>query len=257
MYHKIEPRQEIGINTLSPARFARHLDYLAGNGFETVTVADILEARPRPRPARPVIITFDDAYASVAEHAFPLMKERGMRGVVYVVTAYIGRWNDWDATLGGIRFRHMDADQLAMLHDAGWELGVHGRTHRSLPTLSAAELVEETAGARHDLAGITGEAPLSFAFPFGQCDPAVELAVASAGFAVACGGIDRGDYGAERRCLERIPVYQFEGTGALARKLRPGGLPLLSRWKVRLLSWPAALTPRYQRWRTRQLPLED
>ena len=253
-YHKIVNRREVGINALPPEHFQAQLACLQELGYTTITFHDLLDSPELPEKA--VILTFDDGYASVYEHALPLMQPYGFRGVVYAVGRFIGRWNDWDANLGGIRFRHMDRRQLRELADAGWEVGAHSLTHRALSWLDETSLHREIFGSRDLLADVAGRMPASFAYPFGMHHLRVREMVKAAGFAFACGGINSAAEAVDPLQLRRVPVYQFEGLSAYRKKLRIAGLPRLEYLKLRILSWPAVLTPLYQKRFRRELFLE-
>jgi peptidoglycan/xylan/chitin deacetylase (PgdA/CDA1 family) len=70
-----------------PGSFARRLEHLARNGYETLSIDgyfDVLRGRTAP-PARAVLLTFDDGRASVWTVAAPLLRRHGMRAVVFLV----------------------------------------------------------------------------------------------------------------------------------------------------------------------------
>jgi peptidoglycan/xylan/chitin deacetylase (PgdA/CDA1 family) len=109
----------------------------------------------------------------------------------------------------------MDAAAIRDWARRGLEFGVHGRTHRSLPGLDDAALVEEIDGAQADLAAIVGAPPLAFAYPYGDVTVPVHARVAR-GFAVAYGvaeGVNRdaSDPWLLRRTavLPSYPGYEF------------------------------------------------
>lgn len=62
----------------------------------------------------------------------------------------------------------MDADQISKLHRAGMRIGGHTRTHPILVNLDDDAARMEIEGGLADLAGITGEHPLIFAYPNGR-----------------------------------------------------------------------------------------
>lgn len=64
-----------------PDVLRQQLDHLA-EAYSVVPIEQLEEGHAIPRP---VVITFDDGYRSVYEHAFPLMRERGMSGLVFLV----------------------------------------------------------------------------------------------------------------------------------------------------------------------------
>jgi peptidoglycan/xylan/chitin deacetylase (PgdA/CDA1 family) len=69
--------------------------------------------------------------------------------------------------------------------------GSHGLTHPSLPALSDDEKLHEIADSRARCAALTGTAPATFAYPFGEMDNASVLGVKQAGYACACATGDR------------------------------------------------------------------
>ncbi|MFG2332766.1 polysaccharide deacetylase family protein [Streptomyces sp. NPDC048604] len=74
-----------------PTTFAAHLDRLT----ETATPlsVDRVEAALRdgsPLPSRSVLITFDDGDPSVLDHALPLLAERGIPAVCFVIAGLVG-----------------------------------------------------------------------------------------------------------------------------------------------------------------------
>lgn len=74
-----------------PATFAGQLDRLLAIA-RPVSLDDVEEALARgaPLPGRAVLITFDDGERSLLEHGLPLLRERGVPAVAYVVASLIG-----------------------------------------------------------------------------------------------------------------------------------------------------------------------
>lgn len=95
LYHHVGPLAEgrcRGLNVTASA-FASQVRALSALGFESILVSDWIaytEGRAGI-PDRPLIITFDDAYASLTEHALPLLERHGFSATVYVPTALVGR----------------------------------------------------------------------------------------------------------------------------------------------------------------------
>ncbi|MYV98447.1 polysaccharide deacetylase family protein [Streptomyces sp. SID3343] len=74
-----------------PQRFADQLDRLRRTA-RPVSLDDVEDAiaRRRALPERAVLLTFDDGERSILEHGLPLLKERGIPGVAYVVASVLG-----------------------------------------------------------------------------------------------------------------------------------------------------------------------
>jgi peptidoglycan/xylan/chitin deacetylase (PgdA/CDA1 family) len=68
----------------------------------------------------------------------------------------------------------MTADQIRYWATQGIEFGAHSRTHADLTTLSAEALEEEVVGSGKDLESILGTPVVSFAYPYGAHNQAVD-----------------------------------------------------------------------------------
>ena len=191
LYHRvapIKPGDSTGL-TVDPRKFEKQLSWLKRNGYRTIRTEDWLAwcREGKPLPPRPVLLTFDDAYADLVDDAFPVLRRHGFTAGVFVVTGHIGGHNEWDQKYGVPRFPCMSADQIRHWAAQGMEFGAHSRSHADLTTLSGAALEEEVTGSGRDLASILGTLPLSFAYPYGGYNETVRRSVAKAfELAVTC-----------------------------------------------------------------------
>jgi peptidoglycan/xylan/chitin deacetylase (PgdA/CDA1 family) len=96
-YHRVVPDVEAeGQHAMrqlcvSTASFAAHLDHLAHN-YEVWSIEDAvaLLAGEREAPRRDVaVVTFDDGYRDVLDHAAPLLAERGLPATIFVTSGVI------------------------------------------------------------------------------------------------------------------------------------------------------------------------
>jgi len=91
-YHEIvEPKDAlIPAYAVAPTMFVRHIDWLRNNGFHFVSVDQVIAARrgERPLPPKAVLLTFDDAYQSVATNAWPMLQMLRIPSVHAVVTGW-------------------------------------------------------------------------------------------------------------------------------------------------------------------------
>jgi len=155
--------------SVTPARFAAHLDYLETNDFLVWPVERLLDARingTEAVPSKVVAITFDDAYASVYETAWPMLDERGWPFTVFVST---------DAIDAG-HAPYMRWDELRELHADGVTIGNHSASHAHLIAKNAGEnqsawqarVRTDVEKARRRIAEELGEATNLFAYPYGE-----------------------------------------------------------------------------------------
>ena len=180
--------------------FAEQMATLAEEGcvsFSMSEVARRLKAgSPFPRGA--VALTFDDAFANVAEVAGPIMARYGFTATVYVITGMVGRVTNWTAHGAGLpRQAIADWSQLESLQQFGVEIGAHTASHGFLTAYSDAELQRELRQPRVLLQEQLGVPVNSFAYPQGDYDSRVVAAVRRAGYTSAVtidqGRASRGD----------------------------------------------------------------
>lgn len=252
VYHKIDPRNEIGINSISPNQFKEQIQFLVDNRYQTFTFKNILNSKQH---SRRLIITFDDGYESVYKYAYPILKEFGYKAVVFVIAGYINQWNSWDANLGGIKFRHLSGDQIKEMAMAGWEIGSHSVHHQPLPHLNRKRLYEEVTLSFKVLKEMTGNEISTFSYPFGMQNSRVQKAINDAGFKFGCRNISWNSGIDNLFSIPRIPVYKFDTIKTLQKKLELSANPF-EKLKLFMLNWPARFTPLYQILFRKQLFLE-
>ena len=84
------PRGDVPVfvfHSLEPESFGRKLDYLADNGYQTLSSSEYLEVLTgaRPAPERAVVLTFDDGRGSLWTVGQPLLERHRMKGIVFLV----------------------------------------------------------------------------------------------------------------------------------------------------------------------------
>lgn len=82
--------------------------------------------------------------------------------------------------------RPLTLAQARSVSPATIAFGSHGLTHPSLPTLSPGEQQREIGESVARCEAVTGVSPETFAYPFGEFDPASMRLAREAGFACAC-----------------------------------------------------------------------
>ena len=140
----------------------------------TSLAARILVTRPaRLAGHRPVAsITFDDFPKNAWTQGGPVLARHGIRGTYYTAGGFCGR------TLNGTHF--YDAEDLKALAAAGHEVGCHGFDHQPTPMLSNEELAADAQRNAEFLKPfLKGEAPVSYAYPYGRVSPRTKRFYAS------------------------------------------------------------------------------
>lgn len=237
LYHHIGPMQpgtypEL---TVSTERFERHVQWLARRGYVGIRPSEWVAwcREGKSLPPKPVLLTFDDAYADLVEHAFPTLRRHDFGAAVFVVTGHIGGENNWDQLHGSWPHRLMTADQIREWAGRGIEFGAHSRTHPDLTTLSRHQLDIEIRGSRDDLAAVTSRPIGSFAYPFGRVDDVVRGCVRDVfDCAFSCDeGVNTTSI--DLHALRRSMVQPDDSILALACRARLGRYPIQP-WRARL-----------------------
>jgi peptidoglycan/xylan/chitin deacetylase (PgdA/CDA1 family)/GT2 family glycosyltransferase len=182
LYHHIgarTPRTRSSALTVNSASFKRQVRWLRWRGYVGITPAQWLAWRStgEPLPAKPVLITFDDAFADIVQHAFPVLKQYGHRAAVFVIS---GLMRSGEVREG---LPVMTQDQILDWSTRGIEFGAHTRTHPNLTTESEDRIEREVKGSQEDLEA-AGIHPISFAYPLGAFNEQVRRAVDQA-FSIA------------------------------------------------------------------------
>lgn len=149
-YHKVDRRVELGVTRLSPRRFARQIERLARRGCTTLSLDQLRACLTGIRRAAPdeIVITFDDGYRALRDHAFPVLAAHGFSGLCFVITDYAGKLNTWDVAYGGRRFAHLTWRDMRRWQSRGIEFASHTATHPRLTWLGDAQVARELSRSR-------------------------------------------------------------------------------------------------------------
>lgn len=91
-YHRIaHPGTDPWNLAVSPENFAAHMAYLASTGCASTLDGFMGELRDHDRPARRIVVTFDDGYACNFHRALPVLNETGVPATLFTVSGAIGR----------------------------------------------------------------------------------------------------------------------------------------------------------------------
>jgi peptidoglycan/xylan/chitin deacetylase (PgdA/CDA1 family) len=120
MYHDVSNRRP-GKYVISPRSFEQDVAYLKDNGYESITLSDLICFKEdcKPIPEKPVMITFDDGSRATYTHAFPILKKYGFKAVVSVVGAFIDAGYDKNGNLNPKNNSSLTYEQIKEMHRSG------------------------------------------------------------------------------------------------------------------------------------------
>lgn len=169
LYHYIEDLSSVG-NTDGLRRdfittaeaFESQIRYLHDNAYQSIDLYRLHNAMTKgePLPPRSIVITFDDGDSSVYARAFPLMRQYGFTGTIFMITQFT------DENRPG----YLTWEQAMEMARAGWRLEAHTKSHPSLRGNSRDYQRDQIGGSVQTLAKQLGYMPRFFAYPYGEYD---------------------------------------------------------------------------------------
>ena len=160
--------------SVSPANFEAQLRYLIENGYQPITLRDLIMHIQvgQPLPAKPVILTFDDGFKDQYTNAYPLLKRYGFGATFFIVTRFVDEGRD----------EYMSWAEVELLHAGGMEIGSHSYTHPALRGKSFDYIVWQVLGSKEAIEARTHEPVRFFSYPSGQYDQQVVNVLRSAAY---------------------------------------------------------------------------
>jgi len=176
LYHRISESEPENRYEVSVENFRLQMEFLSKNGFTTITPVQFSKVilKGGDLPLKPIIVTFDDGYRSVYEFAFPILKQYGLQGVVYVITGFMGT------------APYMNADQLVELFANGWEIGSHTVSHEDL-VKNPAQANSQMTESKDYLENLLGIKTLTIAYPYGKANKITTNMAAKNGYFAGMG----------------------------------------------------------------------
>ena len=229
MYHRVGAvrNQQESRYAITPDRFAAHMRALARSGWHAVSIDAFmawLEGGEAP-PEGAFLLTFDDGFRGVRDHALPVLEQMQWPFTVFLVSDLIAAEDSWIKTASPSRKSYplLDADEIRDMRQRGCSFHSHTRSHASLPTLDDADLAEQLAGSRSALSQLLEQEVSYLAYPFGHFDERVEEAARASGYRAAFStqsGFNRPGEGRFR--IRRLDIYGSDSPAMLLRKIRFG-----------------------------------
>jgi len=165
MYHKVSATFADGLS-VSSGNFEKQLEYISKKGYQTMSFAELTRIHENGGrlPSRPIILTFDDAYADFSEQALPLLKKFNLKATVFIPVAYIGKTNIWDK--GSDRIMTVEQIKSISLNE-NIEFGIHSFFHRSYGDLNLEDMKDDLENCTQTLTFYKISFVHVLAYPFG------------------------------------------------------------------------------------------
>lgn len=185
IYYKIN---DVPGNTLStsPELFAQQMRFLKEH-YTVMSPEELTNVITKGAllPSNAVLVTFDDGYRDVYEHAYPILKDLGLKALLFPATDYIGATRPFphDERLP-MPNPALDWTQLRAMQDV-FTIGSHTKSHCIVTTLPLQVAREEIWSSKKLLEDRLGRPVRFFCYPkggAGQFNQPVEDLVQAAGY---------------------------------------------------------------------------
>ena len=200
MYHRVSPeRSHSGRYTITPCQLERDFEYLKKNGYNTITVKDLVKYvnKGRELPENPIILTFDDGNSSDYKYLFPLLQKYDMKAVVSIIGKTTDEYTTQRQKIGKkANFPHMCWDMVIEMSKSGlveiqshsYDLhGKHGakRLKGEDESVYKNRLKSDLEKLQRLMKEKTGVTPNAFIYPLGAFSPESMAALDELGFAAS------------------------------------------------------------------------
>lgn len=229
MYHRIGTAHNNWESRycIAPGQFTKHMHRLAEQGMHACSLTDFFAwiGGKKVLPEGSFLITFDDGFLGVYEHAAPVLHELGWPATVFLVSQHINGRDVWCQTENpnGATYPLLAMEHINAMRQMGFSFHSHTRLHPDLTTLSDDGLVNELAGSRQELRDLLDEEMRYLAYPYGQLNDNVINAAVAAGYEAAFStqpGFNRQDIDPFR--IRRLDIAGTDSSGMLVRKIHYG-----------------------------------
>jgi peptidoglycan/xylan/chitin deacetylase (PgdA/CDA1 family) len=155
-YHEVvEKGQGSSYQKIEKDKFENQMRFLKENGYESLFFSEL----EKPLPKKAVIVSFDDGFKSVFERAYPIMQKYGIKGNVYLPTAFVGENEHF-----------MTWDMIKELTENGFEMQAHTHNHVDIRTLDSEKMDSEINLSEKVFLDKLNKLPNSICLPFGTYD---------------------------------------------------------------------------------------
>jgi len=225
MYHRViedHPEKYNHWHYVTVSEFRRQLKFIGRLGYTPITFRDyhLFKSDKLTLPSKPIIISFDDGYMDTFQNAIPIMKEMGMKGVIFVLGDRKQKRAKWDEKDESDICPLMTDKQLQIANKMGFEIGSHSMHHIDLSDLSDSDAIYTIQQSKAEIEAVIQEPIYSFAYPYGKFNKRIEQIVCDSGYSYAC-GVYTGSpkFGETLFDFRRLAINQNTSLQAFAIKL--------------------------------------
>ena len=206
-FHALDDQPSV--TSFSPRTFRRGIARLHERGYQAMSLLEVVDCLHHNVPflKRSLVITFDDGYQSVYEHAFPVLQRYGMPATVFLTVGEKGTTKA-SGRLPGLEGRSMLSwQEIREMQGSGITFGAHTLTHPDLTRLTMERIESEICDSKTVIEDALSAPVTCFAYPYGRYDTR-SCEIVRRHFASACSDtLGLVSAGSDRYALERVDAY--------------------------------------------------
>ena len=181
VYHGVDTQPLLSAygqeSTVPRYQFEEEINYLAENGYHTITMEQVYNALEKnvPLPEKSVAITFDDGYSDQNDAA-AILEKYGLDATFFAITDFVG--------VNG-HFKYLNWGDLKKMQEAGMDIESHTTRHPNLTAINDTKLNEELAGSKEAIKEHLGTDANILCYPGGKYNQKVIDAAKTDGYLAA------------------------------------------------------------------------
>lgn len=170
LYHNVARTFSPYGSIVFPDVFKKHIKFIKSKGIKFLHPDEFFNSDSG------ILLTFDDGFTDLYEFAFPLLLEEKVPAVIFVVSGFAGKNNEWEVTLGK-SFTHLSWNKIKEMHKYGITIGSHSHFHPDY-SRSPVDLVKKDMELSFEIiSDKMGERVKYLSYPFGRiCKDDCDLA---------------------------------------------------------------------------------
>lgn len=222
-------------------QFEKHIRTLLGEDVLFLSEMDLLNPERVPEKRKKVMLTFDDGFACLYRHAFPILQMYKIPALVFIVTGYVGQFSAWDVNFFSRKPTHLNWSEILEMQRYGISFGSHTHTHKNLRAVDSSQVLSELKLSKSILENKLGQSVQSLSYPFGRHSESIHKQAAELGYHLGF-TLAPGNQFRNPLSIPRLGVYLFDVPFFFRLKTSPSRLRRLEYLKLKITNFCATGT---------------
>jgi peptidoglycan/xylan/chitin deacetylase (PgdA/CDA1 family) len=233
LYHNISRTFSPYGSIVFPDAFKKHIKFIKNKGIKFLHPDEFFDSDSG------ILLTFDDGFVDLYEFAFPVLQEEGIPAIVFVVSGFAGKKNEWDVTLGK-SFTHLSWDKIQEMHRYGIRIASHSHLHPDYSRSSVDLIRKDMETSFKIISEKIGERVKYLSYPFGRIRKGEWKFVKEAGYEKAF--VSTPVSSVNPYLLGRWGMYTIDNIFTLSAKIGLNKFRVVEKLKCKGINWVSNAT---------------